>query len=184
MIIGLGSQMIIVSMRSGKAANERNVAIGMIEEIFESSRIIAAERWQNIYGASKGSGNHHYPFIQIQDGRWVIADGDESININGLDYTRYFTIDNVSRDSNGEVESAYNASNDDPSTQKITAYVSWTNGETISFNEYLTRWMNKVCYQTSWDTGGGGVTACPTTSYDTQNNEADLSGGSIKILPL
>jgi type II secretory pathway pseudopilin PulG len=185
MIIGLGSQMIIVSMRSSKAANERNVAIGLIEEIFESSRIIAAEKWQNISSANKGSDNHYHPQIHPASGGWGIASGDEQIAINGLVYTRYFFIDNVSRDpSTRNVEETYNILNDDPSTQKITAYVGWADGaETISFDEYLTRWMNKIACQTAWN--GGGTLACPTASIGADDGNVDYdTNGSLKIKPL
>jgi len=193
-IIGLGSQMIIVSMRSSKSANERNVAMGLMEEIFESVRIIASERWQNIYDAGKGSANHYYPQIQTASGKWILSGGDENISINNLTYTRYFTIDNVSRDSNKDIESTYNSLNDDPSTQKITAYVSWGNGETISYYEFMSRWRNKVCYQTSW--GGGktfpsdpaplsGCSIAPTSVYYNDDGNIDLNNPeSIKIKPL
>jgi type II secretory pathway pseudopilin PulG len=191
-IIGLGSQMIIVSMRSSKSANERNVAMGLMEETFETTKIIAAEKWQNIYDTSKGSANHYHS--TSTNGKWILAAGDASTTINGLIYTGYFITDNVSRDSNKEIESTYNSSNDDPSTQKITAYVSWTNGETVTYEEYITRWRNKVCYQTNW---GGGKTnpsdpvpsdrcfISPTNIYYNDDGNVDLDNpDSLKIKPL
>jgi len=183
-VVGLGSQMIIASIRSGKVSNERNVALGLAEEMSEAVGNIASEKWQNIYGASKGAANHHYP--QQASGKWVLTNGDEAVMLNGVSYTRYFTIDNASRDvPTREIETSYNALNDDPSTQKITIYVVW-NGETVTYNQFLSRWRNRVCRQTDWSgVSGGSVEPCSTGFYGNENGDVDFSSpGSLRIKPL
>lgn len=184
-VAGLASQMVVVSMQANKTAGERNVALGLAEEVFEAVRSVSAERWQNIYGLGKGSANHYYP--QQSNGKWVLATGEETVNINGLDYSRYFIIDNTSRDSTTrDIEATYNLSNDDPSTQKITVSVNWGGGENISFSEYATRWRNKVCFQTDWSGGmNNGPLSCPANSYSSENGDVDLTTPSaLKIKPL
>lgn len=184
-VAGLASQMVVVSMRANKIASERNVALGLAEEIFEAVRNVGAERWQNIYSLGKGSANHYYP--QQSGGKWILATGEETVNINGLDYYRYFIIDDTSRDSTTrDIEAIYNSSNDDPSTQKITVYVNWGEGENISFSEYATRWRNKVCSQTDWSGGiNNGPLSCPANFYSSENGDVDLTSPTIlKIKPL
>src|SRR3989339_213573 len=58
---------------------------------------------------------------EVQGGKWVLVAGSENVTINSEAYARFLVVDNVSRDSSsGDIESTYNTSNDDPSTQKIT----------------------------------------------------------------
>ncbi len=199
-IIGaISAQVILVSMRSSETANEKNVALGLSEEIFESVRNVAAERWLDIYkppdgtgdpSANKGDSNHYYP-SQL-NGKWVFASGTEAITINNLDYTRYFTINNVCREDASRnisgVSPCAGGSSDDPSTQKITVSVNWSDGESISASEYEMRWRNKVCAQTNWSGGKtyptDSTSTCPTTVYYNDDGNADMSaGGTIKLLP-
>lgn len=162
-VVGIGSQMIIGSLRSSKISNERNAALGLVEETFEAVRNSSSERWQNIYDLTKDS-VQYYP--QQFSGKWQVAAGTENIVINSIAYTRYFTVSNVSRDpTTRDIENTYNAGNNDPSTQKIFVTVSWPNADAITSSEYTTRWRNKACLQTSWQSAGSGTSTCPTSNY-------------------
>jgi len=70
-------------------------------------------------------------------------------------FTRYFYIDNVSRDTSGDIQESYSASTDDPSTQKVTAIVNWQDGRTMQLSHYLTRSKNRTFTQDNWSAGSG-----------------------------
>ncbi len=191
-ILTIGSQIIIVSLKSNKVSSEKNVALGLAEETFEAVNGIAMENWKNIYkppdgsgdpSASKGAASHYYP--QKMGGKWVLTAGDNQVLIDGAAFTIYINIDNVSRDgTTKDIESLYNSSNDDPSTQKISVFVSKSGGEQISTSDYISRWRNEVCAQTDWSGGStGATTTCPTSFYGSSNS-INTSGGSLELSPL
>ncbi|OGI67655.1 hypothetical protein A2732_00185 [Candidatus Nomurabacteria bacterium RIFCSPHIGHO2_01_FULL_40_10] len=180
-VLSVGTNAVFLSLRSNKIGGERDIANALAFEALEAVRAATEENWQNIYGLIKSS--QHYQ-IATPSGKWELATGDETINLNGIDYTRYVTIDNVSRDdSTRYVQNSYVSAADDPSTQKVTVTVSWSGGNPVVLYEYFFRWKNKVCNQTSWVTGGSGTTVktCPDTSYDTKDSGVDISTGSLKL---
>lgn len=191
-ILTIGAQIILASLKSDKLSSEKNIALGLAEEAFEAMNNIAMENWQNIYkppgGAgnevtSKGAANHFYP--QKVDGRWALTSGDNQASVDGINFVVYVNIDNVSRDAiTRDIESAYNSSNDDPSTQKISVFVTKVGGEQISLNDYISRWRNEVCAQTDWSGGVTGATStCPTSFYGSNNN-INTAAGSLELSPL
>lgn len=184
-ILSVGANATFLSMRSSKTSGENSVASSLAVESLEAVRSVAEEDFQNIYGLVKST-QHYYPAQLGGTGKWILSIGDEAKVLNGITYTRYVVINNVSRDSTTRnIESAYSSLNDDPSTQKVTAFVSWTGGKTVEISEYFFRWKNKICGQSGWVTGGSGDSAkiCPDTTYDTKDPEIDISTGSIKLLP-
>jgi len=102
-------------------------------------------------------------------------------------YSRFFNVENVSRDSGGSIVTS--GGTNDPSTQKVTASVQW--GATGAVTEakivdYLTRSKNFVFRQTDWSGGSGqsGVITEPNSKYSTSDNIDILTPGLIKILNL
>lgn len=186
-VIGsLVSQMVIVGAYTNKWSSEHNAALGLIETVFEAADSVAFARWQNIYNLNKTSSDHYYPLKQ--SGAWAVAAGEETVSLNGINYSRYFTVENVCRDNTSRaiittsgVPPCTAGNSDDPSTQKITAYASWPNGS-LSRSFYLTRWRNKICSQTAWSTTGSGTTTCPATYYENATSIDNTSApGSLKI---
>lgn len=177
-IVVIGGQIIYVSMQSNKISGNRDVAMSLVNETFEAVRGAATEKWQNVFDLTKGTTNY-YPIKSA--GKWVLTSGQENVIIN-ITYSRSFTVQNVCRDnssrnitgitdtSGSTTTCAISGGSYDPSTQRITTAVSWPNADAISSSEYITRWMNKVCVQTSWDTVGSGTYSCPTTNYESKTN--------------
>lgn len=95
-------------------------------------------------------------------------------------YSRYFYVNSVSRTS-GSIDSTYNASNDDPSTQQITTVITRYGGVTYKYYEYLTRFRDKVFSQTNWSGGSGqdGPITSPTIYFSTSTN---IAAGSSLVL--
>lgn len=183
-VVVIGGQIMYVSLQGNKFASERDVAVSLANETFEAVKSAADENWQNIVSLTKGSTNY-YPKKQVST--WVLeqvlTSSDDDVIINGITYSRSFAAQNVCRDTTTErnitgitdtegsvTTCATNGGTYDPSTQRITTAISWGSADSISSSEYITRWMNKVCAQTSWDTSGSGTYSCPTTTYESKTN--------------
>ncbi|MBI4034140.1 MAG: LamG domain-containing protein [Candidatus Brennerbacteria bacterium] len=103
---------------------------------------------------------------------------------NSTAFTRYFQVENVNRDSGGSIVSS--GGNEDPSTQKVTAYVEWPGASgavgQVKVVDYVTRWANRIFNQSDWSGGSGqtGVITSPNNRYD---NATSVSNplGSIRI---
>lgn len=185
-VLSVVSQLVLVSLNSNKATVESTIAENLAQEEFKAVGAIAFSKWQNLYNLTKATSSHY--FATSTAGDWATSTGDEAINLNSLNFTRYFTVANVCRDDVSKsiitaagVPPCTAGNSDDPSTQKITVTVSWPGG-TITRSDHLTRWRNQTCVQTSWITSGSGTTTCPATYYDTKDAEIDTSvPGSIRL---
>jgi type II secretory pathway pseudopilin PulG len=184
-ILSVSANATFSSLKSNKSSGERDVSSSLASETLEAVRSIAEEDYQNIYGLTKGV-QHYYPTSTDASapGRWIPKTGDENIVLNGITYTRYFTVDNVSRDDiTRNIQTTYSGTYDDPSTQKVTINVSWAGGSPIVLSEYFFRWKNKICGQPGWTTADPGDTVhpCANASYDSKDTSIDISTGSIKL---
>ena len=176
-ILSFGANAVFLSLRSNKAAGERDVGNALAYEALEAVRSATEQDWQNIYSLTKSS--QHYKTIQSGT-TWTLATGDETITLNNTVYTRYVTINNVSRDSTTRnIETSYITADDDPSTQEVTVNVSWPTGGPIVVYGYMFRWKNKACAQTAWTTAGTGNTVklCTDASYDVKDAGINVTGG-------
>lgn len=172
-IVGVAAvsvQLSQMSLQSANVAGSRTVATNLSREAVEATRAISGENWVNFYNIIKG--NQYHP--EVQTGRWVLVSGSENITINGEAYTRFLTVDNVSRNpANGDIESTYNSANDDPSTQKVTVTAQKSGLADISYSEYISRWKNASPVQTGWQASG--QTDNPTSGDSTNFNNSYLS---------
>lgn len=178
-VVALGAQLVYISARGNKIASESAVGFGLAEETFEGVRAASTEKWQNIYDLTKGS-TAYYP--QQSSGKWVLTAGQEDVIINNTTYTRSFTVQNTCRDaasrnitgitdsSGAATTCSSSGGTHDPSTQRVSTTISWPDADTVSWNEYVSRWRNKVCVQTSWSGSGSGPVTCPSTAYDAKTN--------------
>jgi type II secretory pathway pseudopilin PulG len=168
-VIGaIGSQAIVVNLRTITAAAQKDVSAHLLTELLEGVRASTEENWQNIQTLTRGA--HYYP--QRFGNAWTLTAGDETVTMNGSVYTRYFIISDVSRDqSTHSIESSYNAGHSDPSTIVVEGHVTTNSDIPLSAKHYMFRWRNNVCHQTTWTTSGSsGVKTCPDTTYTSQTN--------------
>ena len=193
-ILSVGSQAVFVSLQSSKISGERDVAVGLASEALEATRGVAEEKWQNVFGLTKGSQYH-----PVSSGnKWILTASSENIALNSANYTRYIVIQNVCReadpntrnvtgitDTNGTLATCTASGGVyDPSTQKVVVTVSWPNADPVTISEYFLRWRNKVCQQTDWSGGASsGAKNCPDTTYGGIDpaGEIDTSGGTLKL---
>ncbi|MBI4812073.1 type II secretion system protein [Candidatus Falkowbacteria bacterium] len=179
LILSLGAQIGLVSFQANKISREKDVALNLLNETLEAVRMVSDEKWQNLYNLTKID-RHYYP--QQSGGKWIFVQGDEAIAINGVNYTRYFVVENTSRDpATNDIQPVYNELNEDFSTQKVSVFVSWLGAEPLSSSQYIFRWRNRVCSQTEWQLAGStGVKICPDTSYDTKTDSI-ATGASLQL---
>lgn len=191
-VLSLGAQLVYVSLRSSQVAGDRNIGLGLVEEGIGAVGNIATEQWQNIYALTK-TGTHYYPVVAT--GKWTIVLGDQSVTVGTKIFTRYFTVSNVCRDTvtrnitgstdtNGSTMLCVtNGGAFDPSTQLVAMNVQLPDsGDMLSTGEYMLRWRNKTCAQTSWAGGAGsGVKSCPDTTYESKTNIT--AGTDLQLTP-
>ncbi|OHA79558.1 MAG: hypothetical protein A2747_03920 [Candidatus Yonathbacteria bacterium RIFCSPHIGHO2_01_FULL_44_41] len=190
-ILSTGSEAVFVSLQSNKVSSERDVALGLANEGLEAVRGTTEEKWQNIYGLTKGS--QYYATSTVPVGKWTLGTGSQTVVLNGVTYTLYVIIENVNRcsDSTRSIASSTTCTPlatdyiDDPSTQKATVTVSWPNADPVAISEYFFRWRNMVCSQSGWvgnGLSGDSVQSCGTTTYDTIDATVSTSTGTLKLI--
>ncbi len=180
-ILSASANGVFLSLRSNKVSGERDVAYALASESLEAARAAGEEDWLNIYSLTKSS--QHYKTIQ-SSGAWILTTGDETITLNDISYTRYITVEDVSRDGTTRlIQTTYSSANDDPSTQKVIVTVSWPSGSPVVTSSYLFRFKNEICAQSTWTTldPGNTVHNCTDASFDSKDTGVDVTSGSIKL---
>lgn len=95
-----------------------------------------------------GSATHYLDDVRIYN---RALSSEEVFQLyNSRPYTRSFKIENVFRQDGNIVSSG---GTEDPSTQKITATVSWGDNLSLSISEYITRNRNDVTQESDWSGG-------------------------------
>jgi len=117
-----------------------------------------------------------------------IASGTEDVNLNSTTFTRWFSVEDVERDSNGDGDIVTSGGDEDPSTQKITVHVEWQeSGDTASITlvEYFTRWFrNTSAIFTDWSGSSGveGPITVTDSNFSSESGDIDVSTkGQIQL---
>lgn len=174
-VLGIAAESTYVGVVSTKVAGTRDGAISLAMGTLAAVRNVANESWGTVYGVTKGS-----PYHVVQNGtKWDIAAASTTIPLENETYARSFTVDNVSRDpTTRAIETTYNASHDDPSTQKIVVTVAW-GSDTISVPGYIFRWRNQTCSRNDWSGGSTSpsdpVVSCSTNQYYSDDGNIDTT---------
>lgn len=128
---------------------------------------IAEGSWPTIASASGGGAYHVEPDANGFTLK-LNTPGTAVTTINAVPYTTTITVQPVNRSATNEISAA---GVDDPSTKKIIAVISWTQGGSSHSNaveSYVVRTRNEVLWQTDWV---GGST-CPAS-------DTPVSGGTV-----
>ncbi|MDO8429961.1 MAG: 6-bladed beta-propeller [bacterium] len=187
-MIAVSSGTIALVLQSNQLSQNNQTASELAVALADNLSVLTESNWHNIYDLNKGSGNKYY--IATSSGVLVIQSGEEQIIVDGIQFARYFYAENVSRNSGGNIESVYNVSNDDPSTQKATLVTNWIiNGSNsvTAYSIYLTRWRNRLLWQTDWSGGSGqeGPVSQINNKFDSyQNVNFSATPGSIVPVPV
>ena len=166
-LIGAASAAIVPILRSNLETRNVQTASSLAQEYLDNVQNLAESNWLNIYipPGSKGPSSQFY--LSATSTTYEILSGTTSTVVEGRTFTRYFSIENTSRNLCGASDITTNATSscasgpgssgvaDDPSTQKITTTITWPENRSISKSQYLTRSRNKVFVQTDWSAGPG-----------------------------
>lgn len=195
-----GAQFVSVSLISGESAKERGAGVRLAEEGLDAVRAIsqgnnaASQGWNRMYrppdgtgdpSTAKGAANPYHPEISGSPEQWGLVAGTETITLENETYTRKIVIDNASRDVSANIEGTYNASNDDPGTQKITVTVSKSGIADVVLTEYITRFLNESSPHSDWsgasDCGPVSATSSPATYCSGTCVDRTGTPGSVKL---
>jgi len=155
-----------IASRNGKPQQQMRIkAIALMKETQEAVRIVREAGWSTF----STNGTYH----PVQSGNsWTFSSGSETTSDG---FTRYITVGNVERDSNGAIVQA--GGTVDPSTKRVDIAVSWTQpvASSMSAVMYMTRYLDNLSFthttQTEFDTG----TKIQTVSTNTSGGEVVLS---------
>lgn len=188
-VIGAVASTIGTSLVASKKTKQIATATALAQQDLEALRTIGESSWFNIYclpsGSCPGSKGTSVNYqVVLSGGSWQIQSGVATTSIDDLVYTHYFHVENVSRDSEGII-AAYSGQNEDPSAQKITAVVSWPNGDTdFTMSEYLMRTTSAYFKDYGWTSGNIGSDSY-TSSIGTYAATSDpviiIENGMIKV---
>ena len=131
-LLGVG----VITLNVSNSIQKETQADSLVKEEFEALRSFRdGTTWATNGLGTVNTGNSN-PYHLVNDSdEWVLVAGAETKGI----FTRQVIFDKVSRDSAGNVEYAYNSSNDDADTRKITVTVSWRD-RSIQTVSYFTNW--------------------------------------------
>jgi prepilin-type N-terminal cleavage/methylation domain-containing protein len=185
-LIGGAVGAIAFTLRSSVQNKNLQTANSLNQELLDRVVNFAEANWHNIYSPPivKGSPYH----LLVSGAGFSLNSGSESVTLEGITFSRSFVVENVSRDSSGNIEMVYNSINDDPSTQKITVTTNWPQGTqtaATTLNKYLTRSKSLVFHQTDWSGGAGQPGLWVNqTKYDTGSGVTVTNPvGSVKKAP-
>lgn len=137
-----------LSLQSAGLVQKTVAAVNLAQEAMEATRSFRdAIAWQNDdpqnqydgLGALTPGAFYHPAKSQDAQPKWMLLSGQETL----YGFSRKIVFENVSRDSNENIESVYNSSNNDPNTKKAIVSVSWYEKgrpHSVQLNTYLTNW--------------------------------------------
>src|SRR3990167_1839705 len=120
----------LVGLKAGQEAWKQDIAWSLGQEQLEAAHTLTSENWNNLYkplGTTNKTSANPYHLVN-NAGTWQLVAGANSTTINNIEFSKQIVIDNVSRtqaNGQGDIDNNYILANDDPTTQKITATVSW-----------------------------------------------------------
>lgn len=187
-VIGGVAILISSSLIAGKKVRQVSTANSLALEMIESFEGVANNSWINIYcpptgdcsSSSKGSGVEYSTVFSTSTNTWSIQSNRATTTVDGINYGRYFYIEDVDRDSSG-IGAISSSGEDDPSTQKITAFVFWPPSNNFQVSEYITRSNNLVFPDEKWNTSGTGIYTVSQGYYSSLSGDTVISGNSITL---
>ncbi|MEK7635534.1 MAG: prepilin-type N-terminal cleavage/methylation domain-containing protein [Patescibacteria group bacterium] len=185
---------IYLVLRNSLEVRMNQIASFLAQEYFDNINAISQSRWLEIYcppsgvcpGNPKGSNSQFH--LIASSTTYVLEAGASSTVIEGENFTRYFSIENINRDSCGigNITNAATSTScsvwpssgevlEDPSTQKVTIIINWKNNGSLVRSVYLTRNRNFNFKQSDWSDGSGQEFFPTSTGAAVVNNKFTTS---------
>lgn len=181
LLIGGAAMAIALALNVNTQSKPVQGAVFVAQGLADKTAALAEEDWiGNMDGLSAPPATY---YVSESGGAFSVTPGSDTVLLEDVTYTRYFTSEPVYRDASGIIAGSGAL---DPSTKKITASVQWSQGAgTTQFTvvKYVTRSRNISTGQTDWSGGAGqsgGFTA--SDKYDAADAGIDASNpGLIKV---
>ncbi len=153
----------------------------LVNGTIENVTVWAGGNWDSLLSLSTTSANPYH--LITSQSPFTVATGTEAVTVGSTTYTRYFYVDDVYRDSSGNiVASSTSGATDDPSTMEITVASGWPLGTTTTVSFYVTRNGENALSQSTW-TGGtaSGTVTTVTSTYSTSSNITSSSTLTLTV---
>lgn len=150
LVLGSSAMIIRTITLSNSGVLKSRTSTDLGRELMDNVRSFADSNWRDFYDLSNGSSNHYY--LNATSTPFTPVAGDETITLSGIDFNRYFYLEDVNR-SIATDEVATSGGVPDPSTQKIVVKVEWDGNEGVTLTEFFSRHRNFTFRQSDW-TGG------------------------------
>jgi len=182
---------VYIIVRNSAEVRMSQIATFLAQEYFDNLNAISRSRWLEIYcppsgicpGGSKGSDSQFY--LISSGASYDLEIGASSTIIEGENFIRYFSIENVNRDFCGIGDITSEAAGpscsswppsgseifEDPSTQKITIKITWKNNGSLIRSVYLVRHQNFNFRQSDWSAGSNQDFFSTSTGAAVVNNK-------------
>lgn len=196
-IIGAVVSAIVITMRSDAQSRLASTATSLASGLLDNAQSLADGDWLAIYNLpTKGPTSQYYLTTTGTPPTLSVATGTESVVKNNVTFVRYFSVQDVYRTSCGTgtitTSSPTSCSGgvgilQDPSTELVTAYVTWLNiggaSSTISVPTYLTHSKDRVTQYNNWSGSANiqGPVSSPEPDYASSSNISTSSSGSIQL---
>ena len=171
------------ALNSNKYTSQYSAASALLSELQEKIRAVANSDWNSLYNTTRAPCNDdscHYKIIKNAANNWEVQQGEEEVSLNGVNYTRYFEIYDVKRDSDGAISELGTT---DPLTLKVVAYISWS-GKIRESKIYVSRSFEEINSQTDWSGGvvGDEVSTQSTSTFATSSQiDYYTTSGQIEL---
>lgn len=186
-VIGGVAGIIGTSLITGKKTKQVTVANGLAQQDIEAIKSVAQSSWIDLYcppagtcPGDKGTTSTHS--VIFADNSWSFQSGMTTTTIDDLDYGHYFYVENVYRDEGGDVVAS--GGDEDPSTQKVTVYVTWSGGGSeFSLSEYIMRFGSAYFVDRGWTEGNlnDGPYTKSVGTYSTSSGDINVENGVLEV---
>ncbi|MDO8585250.1 MAG: prepilin-type N-terminal cleavage/methylation domain-containing protein [bacterium] len=183
LLIGGAATVIALALRVDAVNKPLQGALFAAQGLIDNIAVLGEADWRGNIGALSPAPATYY--VDSLGGDLAILSGAETLVIDAVQYTRYFTIEDVTRDTTGAIATPGTL---DPSTKKITATAEWQEGVStpkFSLVKYVARSArNTSSAQVDWSGGSGQVgTFAASDKYDVAGAGIDTVSqpGTIKL---
>ena len=122
-LIAAFQELIFQTTKTNIANRNQLQATMYLKEAIEATKDISQSNWTTLSTAPCGT--NCYPKVNVgTPGYWSLETGSGPLLDNK--FTRYLTISQVKRNASGAIDGS---GTDDPKTRKVTATVTWNDGE-------------------------------------------------------
>ncbi len=185
-MIGGVATVIGTSLVTSKKTKQITVANGLAQQDMEAIKTLAQSSWIDLYcppiGVCPGNkGTTSTYNVILSDGSWVFQSGVSTTTVDGLDFGHYFYVENVNRNEGGDIVTS--GGDEDPSTQKVTVYITWSGGSEFTISEYIMRIGSAYFIDRGWIEGNlnDGPYTRSAGTYSTSSGDINIEGGVLEV---